>query len=107
MTMVSVLLGGTEYPLQRTNERKEKGMNTTRMLLLAFCAALIFCGCSTWRKLNDTERGAVIGTGSGAVVGGAVSDSPGGALVGGAIGGVGGGLIGNEMDKRDRDRDRY
>lgn len=63
-------------------------------------------GCSTWRKLDNTEKGAVIGVGSGAVVGGAASGSPLGAAIGGAGGGVAGGLIGNEMDKDDRRR-RY
>lgn len=65
-------------------------------------------GCSTWNKLDNTEKGAVIGTGSGAVVGGAVGGTP-GAVIGGIGGGVGGGLIGNEMDKDDRraSRRRY
>ncbi len=57
-------------------------------------------GCSTWNKLDQKERGAVIGAGSGGVIGGAVTGgSAGGALLGGAVGAVGGGLIGNEMDK--------
>ena len=59
--------------------------------------------CSTWRKFNDTERGAVIGGGTGAVIGNAVSGG-GGAIVGGAAGAVGGALIGNELDERDKRR---
>jgi uncharacterized protein YcfJ len=73
-------------------------------ILVLLCGA---SGCSTWHKLNDTERGAVIGGGTGAAVGGAVSDSAGGALVGGAVGALGGGLIGHEMDENDRHHRRY
>lgn len=62
--------------------------------------------CSTWRKLNNTEKGAIIGGGSGAVVGGAVGGNT-GALIGGAGGAVGGGLIGHEVDQDERDRKRH
>lgn len=74
------------------------------LILLSILVAMTGTGCSTWRKLDDTEKGAVIGVGSGAVVGGAVSGSPLGAAIGGAGGGVAGGLIGNEIDKDERRR---
>lgn len=73
-------------------------------LVLAVSVLTGICGCATWDKLDKTEQGAVIGAGSGAVVGGAV-DGGRGALIGGAGGGLAGGLIGREMEKRD-DRDR-
>lgn len=57
-------------------------------------------GCSTWDKLDKTERGAVIGAGSGAAIGGASSGTT-GAVLGGAAGGVAGGLIGNELEEDD------
>ena len=65
---------------------------------------LTMSGCSTWRKLDNTEKGAVIGTGTGAAVGSAVAPGAAGTVVGGAIGGVGGGLIGHEMDQDERRR---
>lgn len=68
---------------------------------------IFISGCSTWHKLNDTERGAVIGGGSGALLGSAVSGDAGGTLVGGALGAVGGGLVGHEMDEHDDRRHRY
>ena len=70
------------------------------------CAAmlLMLSGCSTWRKLNGTEKGAVIGGGTGAVVGNIVAPGVGGTLVGGTVGAVGGGLIGNEQDKDNHHR---
>lgn len=75
----------------------------TKIKMLALCAAMvtILSGCSTWGKLDRTEKGAVIGGGTGAVIGNIVSPGLGGTAVGGAIGAVGGGLIGHEQD-RDR-----
>ena len=71
---------------------------TLGILALSFC----LCSCSTWRKLDKTERGAVIGTGTGAVIGGS-GGSVGGALIGGAAGGVAGGVIGHELEDDDDD----
>jgi len=59
--------------------------------------AVALSGCSTWQKLDQQERGAVIGGGSGAVLGNVVS--PG--LGGGAAGAVAGGVIGHQMDEDD------
>lgn len=78
-------------------ENSVMSLITTRVSI-----ALIVCscctGCSTWDKLNQTEKGAVIGAGGGAVVGGAATGSATGAAVGGALGGVAGGVIGHERD---------
>ena len=74
-------------------------------------APLLIClflsACSTWDKLDKTERGAVIGTSSGAILGGAVGGGT-GAVIGGAAGGVTGGVIGHEVEEHDdRRRRRY
>ncbi len=66
-------------------------------LLTVFLAACSLSGCSTWDKLDRTERGAVIGTGGGAAVGAAVGGTK-GAVIGGVLGGVGGGVIGHNTD---------
>ncbi len=58
-------------------------------------------GCSTWHKLNDTERGAVIGGGTGVAVGNVVHPGLGGTVIGGAAGALGGGLIGHEIEEHD------
>lgn len=58
----------------------------------------VLSSCSTWDKLDNTEKGAVIGVGSGAAIGGA-SGSAGGALLGGAAGGLAGGVIGHQVDE--------
>jgi uncharacterized protein YcfJ len=83
-------------------------MRSKVSLLFLVVVMLVVSGCSTWRKLNNTERGAILGGAGGAVVGDAVSPGVGGTLLGGAAGAVGGGLIGREMDRNDRrDRDYY
>ncbi len=56
-------------------------------------------GCETWDSMGKTEKGAIIGAGSGALIGTAVTGDAKGALIGGAAGGVGGGVIGHQMDK--------
>jgi uncharacterized protein YcfJ len=82
-----------------------KTKNRLQPLYISISALIIMLsGCSTWRKLDDTEKGAVIGGGSGAVVGNAVAPGLGGTVVGGALGAVGGGLIGHESDEDRRRR---
>jgi uncharacterized protein YcfJ len=80
-------------------------MKTSRNIFaLLVMLTLLVSSCTTWRKFNDTEKGAVIGAGTGAIVGGVVSPGGGGALVGGALGAAGGGLIGHERDDQKRRR---
>ena len=76
-------------------------MTKQQINIAIFSAAmtLSLCACSTWDKLDRTEKGAVIGGGSGAVLGNIVSPGVGGTVVGGALGAAGGGLIGHEQDK--------
>ena len=76
-----------------------------KKILVCFFVLINVTSCSTWNKLNTTEKGAVIGGGSGAVVGGLVAPGIGGPLVGGAIGAIGGGVIGNEVKKNRNDKD--
>jgi len=66
-------------------------------VIVAFVFLVVLSGCATWDKLDKTERGAVIGAGSGAVIGGATAGTT-GALIGGAAGGVGGGVIGHQLE---------
>ena len=80
-------------------------MNNARRdfkFISAITIASLLSGCSTWDKLNNTEKGAVIGTGTGVAVGNVISPGIGGTVVGGALGGAGGGLIGREEDRKRR-----
>lgn len=78
----------------------------SQIKLTSLLVAVLLSGCSTWNKLDDTEKGAVIGGGSGVAIGNAVSPGLGGTVVGGTIGAVGGGLIGHEQEEHDRHRRR-
>jgi outer membrane protein OmpA-like peptidoglycan-associated protein len=75
-------------------------MTITSILLVA----VIFTSC---KSMNKTQKGAAIGTGSGAVVGGVIGRASGntalGAIIGAAVGGVTGAVIGRQMDKQAKD----
>jgi uncharacterized protein YcfJ len=79
----------------------ENKMKTYIKLIIVPALVSSICACSTWDKLDKTEKGAVIGTGTGAVIGGA-SGSTTGAVVGGAAGGLAGGVIGHQVERDDR-----
>jgi uncharacterized protein YcfJ len=67
-------------------------------LIYGGVAALLLTSCET-----KTQSGALIGGGSGAIIGGAVGGGQ-GALIGGAVGVIGGALIGSALDDADRQR---
>lgn len=78
-----------------------------KTFLASAAFTLLFTACSTVKKTNNAQRGAVIGTAGGAVIGGVIGNNVGnknnsviGAVIGGVIGGVAGGIIGNKMDKQ-------
>ena len=73
--------------------------------IMIVCVLVIFLlsivGCASWSKKT---RGAVIGGGGGAVLGGLIGHAAGntvlGAIIGAAVGGVAGAFIGSYMDKQ-------
>lgn len=69
----------------------------TSLLLIA----VLSFGCKT---MNKTQKGAVIGTASGGVVGAVIGKATGntvlGAIIGATVGGVTGAVIGRKMDKQ-------
>jgi len=76
-------------------------MNKSWACIVAVSSALALGACSTWDKLDDSEKGAVIGAGAGAAGGAAVS---GGSALGTAAGAAVGGVVGHEVgDRRDDD----
>lgn len=70
------------------------------VLLLLFLAGIILEGCNASNK----AKGAAIGAGSGAVIGGLIGHKSGntavGAIIGAGVGGAAGALIGDKMDKQ-------
>jgi len=77
-------------------------MKVSRLLMVGFIAvSMVFSGC---KSLNNTTKGAAIGTVAGAAVGAGVGKLLGntavGAIAGAAVGGTTGALIGKKMDKQ-------
>ncbi len=64
---------------------------TSIMTLLVMTTA-----CSTWDGMSKSEKGTVVGTGAGAVIGAQISD---GKVFGTAAGAAAGALIGNQVGK--------
>jgi hypothetical protein len=62
------------------------------MLIILAASTLALAGCQTARQTRQAS-GALIGGGTGALIGGLASHSVGGALVGGAIGALAGAVI--------------
>ena len=70
---------------------------STAVLLVAFSLS----GCAS---LSNTQEGAIIGGGAGAVIGGVIGNQTGstsrGAIIGAAVGGAAGAIIGRQMDEQ-------
>jgi len=77
-------------------------MTRTQDVILLAMLGLVLAGC---RNMNNTQSGAVVGTGVGATAGALIGSATGhageGALIGGALGAVTGGLAGNAADARE------
>ena len=77
-------------------------MRNIKETIVVFSAiSLLFAQCGS---LNNTQKGAGIGTAGGAAAGAVIGKAAGntalGAIIGGVVGGVAGGLIGKKMDKQ-------
>lgn len=77
-------------------------MKNVKETIVVFAAiSILFAECSS---LNNTQKGAGIGTAGGAAAGAVIGRATGntalGAIIGAAVGGVAGGLIGKKMDKQ-------
>lgn len=90
--------------IQRMNNR------FSVMLLALLFAGTSLVGCQTVRDMSRTEKGAAVGAGAGAVIGGVVGrkygDTAKGAIIGAAVGGVAGAVIGRQMDKQAAELER-
>ena len=64
-------------------------------ILISVALVLGLAACSSTSQSDRTVGGALLGAGTGALVGGAI-DGGRGALIGAAIGGVGGAVVGHE-----------
>lgn len=84
-------------------------IHTTRKTLLA-AVVLGSLGLSACASMSNKERGAVIGAGTGAAVGGVIGNNTGstarGAIIGAVIGGAAGAIIGHQMDQQAKEIDQ-
>src|SRR5688572_6556389 len=73
----------------------------TQLLSGLIVVSLAASGCST---MSQRDRGAVIGAGTGAVIGGVIGNQTGstarGAIIGAVLGGAAGAVIGHQMDQQ-------
>lgn len=82
-------------------------INKTGIILLTVILSIGFTNCKAVQNANNKQKGAVIGTTGGAILGAIIGNNVGkggngelGAVIGGVIGGGAGILIGNKMDKQ-------
>jgi outer membrane protein OmpA-like peptidoglycan-associated protein len=78
--------------------------------LVALLVAAGTIGTSACASMNQKERGAVIGAGAGAAVGGVIGNNTGstarGAIIGAVVGGAAGAIIGHQMDQQAKEIDQ-
>ena len=83
--------------------------NRMRTVVASVLAAgmVVSAGCAS---MNQKERGAVIGAGAGAAIGGVIGNQTGstarGAIIGAVIGGAAGAVIGHQMDQQAKEIDQ-
>ena len=77
------------------------------LALVVTAGTLVASGCAS---MNNKERGAVIGAGAGAAVGGVIGNNTGstarGAIIGAVVGGAAGAIIGHQMDQQAKEIDQ-
>ena len=82
--------------------------NTRRALALLIAACTI--GTTACASMSQKERGAVIGAGAGAAIGGVIGNQTGstarGAIIGAVVGGAAGAIIGHQMDQQAKEIDQ-
>lgn len=69
--------------------------------LLLVCSAFLLMSCAN-TGLSKGQQGAIGGGAAGALIGQAIGHNTGGTLIGAAVGTMLGYIVGNEMDKYDR-----
>ena len=81
--------------------------NRNAFMALLAVGAMATSGCAS---MSNKERGAVIGAGAGAAVGGVIGNQTGstarGAIIGAVVGGAAGAIIGHQMDQQAKELDQ-
>jgi outer membrane lipoprotein SlyB len=74
----------------------------TLVLVVASIGIITLTGCAT-----KAENGALIGAGTGALLGQAVGGNTGSTIIGAGLGAIAGAAIGNNEDQKDAQRNGY
>src|SRR5687768_9042015 len=84
--------------------------NSNRRTALVAAVLISSLGLSACQSMSNKERGAVIGAGTGAAVGGVIGNQTGstarGAIIGAVVGGAAGAVIGHQMDQQAKEIDQ-
>ena len=84
--------------------------NIIRRSTLAALLAAGTLGSTACASMSQKERGAVIGAGAGAAIGGVIGNQTGstarGAIIGAVVGGAAGAIIGHQMDQQAKELDQ-
>ena len=84
--------------------------NTIRTRSIAALLAAATLGSAGCASMSQKERGAVIGAGAGAAIGGVIGNQTGstarGAIIGAVVGGAAGAIIGHQMDQQAKELDQ-
>ena len=84
--------------------------NMTKRNAFAALLAAGMLGSSACASMTQKERGAVIGAGAGAAIGGVIGNQTGstarGAIIGAVVGGAAGAIIGHQMDQQAKELDQ-
>ena len=82
-------------------------LNKFGLIMFTIILSISLTNCKAIQNANNKQKGAVIGTAGGAVLGAIIGNNVGkggngelGAVIGGVVGGTAGVLIGNKMDKQ-------
>lgn len=85
----------------------KKFLKKTALAALSLILVAGLSSCEATKNANNAQKGAVIGTAGGAILGAIIGNNAGkggkseiGAVIGGVVGGTAGVLIGNKMDKQ-------
>ena len=84
--------------------------NTIKRRAIAALLAAGTLGSAACASMSQKERGAVIGAGAGAAIGGVIGNQTGstarGAIIGAVVGGAAGAIIGHQMDQQAKELDQ-
>jgi len=72
------------------------------LLVVASSSLILFTGCA-----SKAENGALIGAGTGALLGQAIGGNTGSTVIGAGVGAIAGAAIGENEDRKDRQAYRY